>query len=285
MSEIVKDLVPENLFEEVQCVEGAPHVHLHFLTTDADYHAEQKGRVEIVCHGCGASLLLIYEPSTQSRGLLGARRKFVKAHQTCTAPGADHNCWPYRSSFHVMDLRRGFGGVMSRTVSKGASAASGGRPSKGAKKSSPARISLRSPLKSFETEAIQKGMPSGDVIRSLRRAMSLGREGRLCDALRDLVLPLRDAIASKRVPANGSYSRREDGASAISWMSVRGRLYQVAFVNMAGSLSSPSSREALPQDRPTTPDSTGRQRGSGWRPRKGARAPIPPRKNSRSSRR
>lgn len=85
---------------------ASPQVHLHFLTDDAEFEANGFGRLEVVCHGCGASLLLFYDEQGSKRQHLGIRNKFHDKHRTCPNRGYESKCPDYRSSYETVDTRR-----------------------------------------------------------------------------------------------------------------------------------------------------------------------------------
>jgi hypothetical protein len=83
----------------------APQVHLHFLTDDIEFKENGFGRLELVCHGCGASLLLLYDQQGNKRRYLDVRNSFFHKHKGCTNRGYHAKCPNYRSSCEVLDKR------------------------------------------------------------------------------------------------------------------------------------------------------------------------------------
>ena len=92
---------------EINCIKGVPQVHLHFLTDEGEVDA----RVELCCHGCGASILLYYwedaKRMTKQRMTKHQqiRDGFVRKHDHCPNREYERNCPNYRSSFETIDLR------------------------------------------------------------------------------------------------------------------------------------------------------------------------------------
>ena len=91
---------------EINFIEASPQIHLHFLTGEDEHKALGFGRVELCCHGCGESLLVLYDDSGK-KGHLKLKRDFRKKHEHCPNHGAGYAgyCPNYRSSFQVADLR------------------------------------------------------------------------------------------------------------------------------------------------------------------------------------
>jgi hypothetical protein len=91
---------------DVNTVKTAPQVHLHFLTDEEEYKQLGYGKVELCCHGCGASLLMYYtESQAQRRAHLKVRDDFVKSHGKCPRVVGGH-CHNWRSTFSVVDIRK-----------------------------------------------------------------------------------------------------------------------------------------------------------------------------------
>ena len=90
---------------ETDFLEAAPQVHLHFLTDAAEQVKLGFSRVELCCHGCGASLLLIYPEKATTRAVK-VRDTFGKSHQACRNRNFENACPDYRSSSTVVDLRK-----------------------------------------------------------------------------------------------------------------------------------------------------------------------------------
>lgn len=91
---------------EVNYMEGAPQVHLHFMTDDAEYAKLGYGRLELVCHGCGASRLVLYDEGTGSRKRhVAVRNQFRDEHLKCPNKKFETTCPNYRRTFEKMDIR------------------------------------------------------------------------------------------------------------------------------------------------------------------------------------
>lgn len=96
---------------EIDYLEEVPQVHLHFLTDEEEYSRLRYGKVEIVCHGCGESILVYYNEETgHTSKHLKVRDSFSAKHQKCPNKKFEEHCPNYRASFKVVDLR-----VKSRT--------------------------------------------------------------------------------------------------------------------------------------------------------------------------
>ena len=107
---------------KVEFLAGSPQVHLHFLTDDDEYAVTGEGKIELVCHSCGESMLLIYDESGSRRRYLAVRNKFRDRHTKCVNRGYDKKCPDYRSSTKVQDDRR-LVAVPERKVSRNVRAA------------------------------------------------------------------------------------------------------------------------------------------------------------------
>lgn len=96
-----------HLFEEVSHIHGSPQVHLHFLTDESDYKALGHGKVELCCHGCGHSVLVLYtehgRPSDKVH--IELRNSFVEKHKECVNRNYEKTCPNFRSKFEVADIR------------------------------------------------------------------------------------------------------------------------------------------------------------------------------------
>lgn len=92
-----------HLMDEINSINGAAHIHIHFLTPDD----EADGRLEFCCHGCGASVTVRYWADTErpSKRFLNTRTDFIQAHKKCKNRGYDQYCPNWRSSFVNLDLR------------------------------------------------------------------------------------------------------------------------------------------------------------------------------------
>jgi hypothetical protein len=89
---------------EVNSLESAPQIHLHFLTGEAEHKDFGFGRVELCCHGCGESLLVFYDGSGK-RGHMKLKKEFEAKHLKCPNHGYSNWCPNYRSEFLTADLR------------------------------------------------------------------------------------------------------------------------------------------------------------------------------------
>lgn len=95
-----------NLFS-IDVIVASPQVHLHFLTKEKEEYKELGyGKVEIVCHGCGESLLVYYMDDNHNELRLQVRDEFVHRHIKCPNRQYEMACPDWRTSFKVMDLRR-----------------------------------------------------------------------------------------------------------------------------------------------------------------------------------
>lgn len=90
---------------EVCSLDGAPQIHMHFLTDPEEVLRCGFGKVELVCHGCGDSLLLYYTDTSNPTKHMKVRNSFVKKHRDCPDFGDGHHCCNFRSNFSVIDLR------------------------------------------------------------------------------------------------------------------------------------------------------------------------------------
>jgi hypothetical protein len=91
---------------EVDYLRDLPQVHLHFLTDAKEFESVGVGKVEICCHGCGASLLVTYDKSRTQRQHIELRNNFAKKHAKCPNKTYEGCCPNYRSSCAVLDVRR-----------------------------------------------------------------------------------------------------------------------------------------------------------------------------------
>lgn len=99
-----------HLYEEIDKVNGAPHIHVHHLTSAWEANEYGLQRAEMCCHGCGASCLVVYSvPETTSerasQELIQSRDEFFSSHRGCRLRVKDEHCMNFRSSFIVLDLR------------------------------------------------------------------------------------------------------------------------------------------------------------------------------------
>lgn len=90
---------------EVDYMDGSPQVHLHFLTEEKEFTENGYGRLELCCHGCGESLLVLYRDEGSRSAHLKVRDEFHKKHKTCPDRNYAESCPDYRRSSGVVDLR------------------------------------------------------------------------------------------------------------------------------------------------------------------------------------
>ena len=83
-----------------------PHIHLHFMTGEDEYEELGYGKVELCCHGCGASTLVYYTDSDKPDRRVQLRDEFSKKHAKCKNRGYEHSCPDWRSTFKVIDIRQ-----------------------------------------------------------------------------------------------------------------------------------------------------------------------------------
>lgn len=91
---------------KAEYIEDYPQVHLHFLTDDGEFDQTGHGKVELVCHGCGASQLVSYDYSKTKRRMLAIRNVFAGKHKQCLNRGYERCCPSYRRTFDHLDIRR-----------------------------------------------------------------------------------------------------------------------------------------------------------------------------------
>ena len=90
---------------EVDYMDGTPQVHLHFLTEDKEFEETGYGRVELCCHGCGASVLVLYTDEEVKAKHLKIRNQFQTDHRFCPNRTYETSCPDYRRTSRLMDLR------------------------------------------------------------------------------------------------------------------------------------------------------------------------------------
>lgn len=96
---------------EVDSIKESPQVHIHFLTGSEEMMELGYGKIELCCHGCGNSLLVLYvEPEADDEvnpdtRHLKFRDEFHQKHKLCPDRGYDRMCPNQRSKFDVVDLR------------------------------------------------------------------------------------------------------------------------------------------------------------------------------------
>lgn len=83
---------------ETQYVDSSDHVHIHFL---------DEGRIEVCCHGCGKSLILVHQPSKSIKARESAKG-FMKEHSTHFIPGVCFEDWcpDIRTSVQIVDITK-----------------------------------------------------------------------------------------------------------------------------------------------------------------------------------
>jgi hypothetical protein len=93
---------------DISVVRTTPHVHLHFLTDNKEYAELGYGKIELCCHGCGASLLMYCaESQAQKRAHILIRDEFVSKHIKCPPYIFNGHCPNWRTKFEMVDIRRG----------------------------------------------------------------------------------------------------------------------------------------------------------------------------------
>lgn len=90
----------------IDVVTASPQVHLHFMTADEEYDELGYGKVEIVCHGCGASTLIYYTDDGREHRRIQMRDEFVHVHSKCPNRNYESACPDWRTSFKRVDLRQ-----------------------------------------------------------------------------------------------------------------------------------------------------------------------------------
>jgi hypothetical protein len=105
---------------EVDFIEAAPQVHVHFLTDAEEYKLLGYGKVEVVCHGCGASVLIYYTDRGSGSRHLKFRDAFVQKHVQCPNRGYQEHCSNYRATFEKKDLRLKGRAAKAKTGSRSA---------------------------------------------------------------------------------------------------------------------------------------------------------------------
>lgn len=93
---------------EVTCVLSStesPQVHFHILTEPQDLALTGHYKVELCCHGCGESLLVMYTDPLDPR-LPTSKGRFVHKHLKCPDFGFDIWCPDVRKNALTLDLRK-----------------------------------------------------------------------------------------------------------------------------------------------------------------------------------
>jgi hypothetical protein len=91
---------------KVEYLEDTPQVHIHYLTEDEEVERDGFGKIEFVCHGCGAAMLLVYDANISRRSSLAIRNRFRADHMKCPDLGYEKICPDYRRTSKVVDVRR-----------------------------------------------------------------------------------------------------------------------------------------------------------------------------------
>lgn len=92
----------------IDVVVTAPQVHLHFLTDETEYEELGYAKVELCCHGCGASTLVYYTNSDNADRRVQVRDEFVQRHTKCPNRSYQSSCPDWRTSFRRLDIRQKF---------------------------------------------------------------------------------------------------------------------------------------------------------------------------------
>lgn len=90
---------------ETDIMMNAPQVHLHFLTGEEEYEEYGFGKVELCCHGCGASTLVYYTNEGRHERHLQLRDEFTREHKKCPDRNYQSSCPDWRSSHKIVDIR------------------------------------------------------------------------------------------------------------------------------------------------------------------------------------
>jgi len=90
----------------IDVMTNLPHIHLHFMTDKDEYAELGYGKIEICCHGCGASTLVYYTDSDKPDRRVQLRDEFSQKHARCRNRGYQHACPDWRTSFRVIDIRQ-----------------------------------------------------------------------------------------------------------------------------------------------------------------------------------
>lgn len=94
---------------EINTIDGAPQVHLHFLTEDLEYSFIGFSKIELCCHGCGESVLIYYDKyakdEADTKVSLEIRDSFTSKHKRCPNRNYEERCPNFRTKFDIIDLR------------------------------------------------------------------------------------------------------------------------------------------------------------------------------------
>lgn len=83
----------------------APHIHLHFLTSEDEFKELCYSKVEMCCHGCGASVLVYYRDTDNVDRQTQTRDEFTQLHSKCPNHNYQSTCPDWRTSTRIIDLR------------------------------------------------------------------------------------------------------------------------------------------------------------------------------------
>jgi hypothetical protein len=89
----------------IDTITKAPQIHLHYMTDTTEYEELGYGKIELCCHGCGASTLVYYKDDNTDDSRVAIKDEFVIAHEMCPDRRYDIQCPDWRSSFKVIDIR------------------------------------------------------------------------------------------------------------------------------------------------------------------------------------
>jgi hypothetical protein len=90
---------------EATYLDGAPQVHIHFLTSEAEFRELGYGRLEFVCHSCGDAQLITYGLDHTQQDHVLLRDRFRDKHLKCENRDFEGNCPDYRRRIETVDLR------------------------------------------------------------------------------------------------------------------------------------------------------------------------------------
>ena len=91
---------------DIDIIVTAPQVHLHFWTGEEEYEELGYGKVELCCHGCGASTLVYYMNEDKHDRHLQIRDEFTRKHARCPNRNYQSVCPDWRTSFKTVDIRQ-----------------------------------------------------------------------------------------------------------------------------------------------------------------------------------
>ena len=90
----------------IDVIVNAPQVHLHFLTDETEYEEMGYAKIELCCHGCGASTLVYYTNADNPDRRVQVRDEFVQKHMRCPNRSYQSSCPDWRTSFKRLDIRQ-----------------------------------------------------------------------------------------------------------------------------------------------------------------------------------